>query len=83
MSVATWVGQTMPWRGPRPGRAKGRCGRPVAPLRPPSGLCLRFGKIGTSAFCFTQLREYFLYNFSEIQKQQKTGNWHCGILLTG
>jgi hypothetical protein len=25
--------------------------------------------------------EYFLCNFSETQKQQKTGNWHCGILL--
>jgi hypothetical protein len=21
--------------------------------------------------------------FSETQKQQKTGNWHCGILLIG
>jgi hypothetical protein len=22
-------------------------------------------------------------NFSETQKQQKIGNWHCGILLIG
>ena len=36
---------TSPWRGPAPGRAMGWCGRPVAPLRPFSGLCLRYGKI--------------------------------------
>jgi hypothetical protein len=30
----------------------------------------------TSGFCFVQFREYFLCNFSETQKQQKTGNWH-------
>jgi hypothetical protein len=24
-----------------------------------------------------------LCNFSETQKQQKTGNWHCGISLIG
>jgi hypothetical protein len=35
------------------------------------------------SFCFIQFREYFLCNFSETQKQQKTGNWHCGILLIG
>jgi hypothetical protein len=34
-------------------------------------------------FHFVQFREYFLCNFSETQKQQKTGNWHCGILLIG
>jgi hypothetical protein len=32
-------------------------------------------------FCFVQFREYFLCNFSETQKQQKIGNWHCGISL--
>jgi hypothetical protein len=59
------------------------CGPPVAPL------CLLFGSleasvnICTSSFCFVQFREYFLCNFSEIQKQQKTENWHCGILLIG
>jgi hypothetical protein len=36
-----------------------------------------------SDFCFIQFREYFLYNFSETQKQQKIGNWHCDILLIG
>jgi hypothetical protein len=39
--------------------------------------------IWTSGFCFVQFREYFLCNFSETQKQQKIGNWHCGISLIG
>jgi hypothetical protein len=34
-------------------------------------------------FCFIQFREYFLCNFSETQKHQKTRNWHYGILLLG
>jgi hypothetical protein len=34
-------------------------------------------------FCFVQFREYFQCNFSETQKQQKTGNWHYGISLIG
>jgi hypothetical protein len=34
-------------------------------------------------FCFIQFREYFPCNFSETQKQQKTGNWYCGISLIG
>jgi hypothetical protein len=32
---------------------------------------------------FVQFQEYFLCNFSETQKQQKTGNWHCGISSIG
>jgi hypothetical protein len=65
------------------GRTALLCGRPVAPL------CLLFGSLEASVnfwmtgFCFVQFREYFLCNFSETQKQQKTGNWHCGILLIG
>jgi hypothetical protein len=35
------------------------------------------------SFCFVQFREYFMCNFSETQKQQKIGNWHCGISLIG
>jgi hypothetical protein len=35
------------------------------------------------SFCFVQFWEYFLCNFSKTQKQQKTGNWHYGILLIG
>jgi hypothetical protein len=34
-------------------------------------------------FRFVQFREYFLCNFSKTQKQQKSGNWHCGISLIG
>jgi hypothetical protein len=64
-------------------RAALLCGRPVVPLR------LLFGLLEASlnnrrfGFCFVQFGEYFLCNFSETQKQQKTGNWHCGILLIG
>jgi hypothetical protein len=35
------------------------------------------------SFCFIQFQEYFPCNFSETQKQQKTTNWHYGILLIG
>jgi hypothetical protein len=42
-----------------------------------------FGKNKISGTCFIQFREYFLCSFSETQKQQKIGNWHCGILLVG
>jgi hypothetical protein len=63
------------------GRTVLLCGPLVAPLH------LLFGSLETSVnfwmfgFCFIQFREYFLCNFSETQKQQKTGNWHCGISL--
>jgi hypothetical protein len=59
------------------------CGALVAPLR------LLFGSLEASVnlwmfgFCFIQFREDFLCSFSETQKQQKTGNWHCGILSIG
>jgi hypothetical protein len=55
----------------------------MAPLR------LLFGSLEASVnfwmfgFCFVQFREDFLCNFSETQKQQKTGNWHCDISLIG
>jgi hypothetical protein len=63
-------------RGCRPGagRAALLCGQPVAPL------CLLFGLLEALlnnrrfGFCFIQFREYFLCNFSETQKLQKTGN---------
>jgi hypothetical protein len=76
-------GLTHRGRGQGLGRAALLCGRPVAPLR------LLFGSLEASVnfwmfgFCFVQFREYVLCNFSETQKQQKTGNWHCGILLIG
>jgi hypothetical protein len=76
-------GLTTRGREPGVGRAALWCGRHVAPLR------LLFGSLGASVnfwtfgFCFVQFREYFLCNFSETQKQQKIGNWHCCISLIG
>jgi hypothetical protein len=76
-------GHTHRGRGLALGRAALLCGPLVAPL------LLLFGSLEASVnfwtfgFCFVQFREYFLCNFSETQKQQKTGNWHCGILLIG
>jgi hypothetical protein len=70
-------------RGPGVGRAPWWCGCPVALL------CLLFGSLEASVnfrmfgFCFVQFREYFPCNFSETQKWQKTGKWHCGISLIG
>jgi hypothetical protein len=52
---------------------------------PPSHLrsSRSFDKNRRFGFCFVQFLEFFLCNFSKSQKQQKIGNWHCGILLIG
>jgi hypothetical protein len=71
---------TMGGHGQGLGRAPLLCGRPLAPLRLSFGLWYSFRKNKTSGTCFVQFREYFLCSLSETQKQQKTGNWHCGIL---
>jgi hypothetical protein len=65
------------------GRAALLCGRPVAPLHLLFGLLEALVNFWVFGFCFVQFREYFLCNFSETQKHQKIGNWHCGILLIG
>jgi hypothetical protein len=65
------------------GRAPLLCGRPLAPLRLSFDLWYSSGKNKTSGTYFVQFREYFLCSFSETQKQQKTGNWHCDILSIG
>jgi hypothetical protein len=65
------------------GHAALLCGRPVAPLHLIFGLLEASVNFWMFGFCFVQFREYFLCNFSETQKQQKTGNWHCGISLIG
>jgi hypothetical protein len=70
-------------RGPGAGRAALWCGQPVAPLRLLFRLMEASVNIRRFGFCFVQFQEYFLCNFSETQKQQKTGNWHYGILLIG
>jgi hypothetical protein len=79
----------------RPGGSHHRGARPGAGPRPlmvrlaPGPLWLFFGPRSSSGknrspeTCFVQFRKYFLCSFSETQKQQKTGNWHCGILLVG
>jgi hypothetical protein len=76
-------GQTIGGRGQGLGRAPLLCGQPLAPLRLPFGPRPSSRKNRSSGTCFIQFREYFLCNISETQKQQKIGNWHCGILLVG
>jgi hypothetical protein len=55
----------------------------VAPLRLLFGSLEASVKFWATGFGFVQFREYFLCNFSETQKLQKIGNWHCGILSIG
>jgi hypothetical protein len=74
-------GPLTPWRrGQGQGRASHVCGALVAPLLLLFGSLEASGKNKTFGFGFVQFREYFLCITSETQKQQKTGNWHCGIL---
>jgi hypothetical protein len=77
------VGLTTGGHGPALGHAPWWCGTPVAPLRLLFGSLEALVNFWTIGFCFIQFREYFLCNFSETQKQQKIGNWHCGISLIG
>jgi hypothetical protein len=84
--AASEVGQgglTTRGRGPRAGCAALWCGCLVAPLHLLFGSLEASVNFWTFSFCFVQFREYFLCNFSETQKQQKIGNWHCGISLIG
>jgi hypothetical protein len=61
------------WCGQGVARATLWCGCPLAP--PPSLLWTpsSYQVNRNFGFCFVQFREYFLCNFSETQKQQKTG----------
>jgi hypothetical protein len=72
---------------PTAARARGRvtlgCVCPLAPLRLSFGPRPSSGKNRSFGLCFVQFREYFLCSFSETQKQQKTGKWHCGISSIG
>jgi hypothetical protein len=74
---------TIGGRGQGLGHAPSWCGQPLAPLQLPFGPRPPSGKNGSFRTCFVQFREYFLCSFSETQKQQKTGNWHYGILSIG
>jgi hypothetical protein len=71
------------WLGQCQGRASLVCGALVAPLRLLFGSLEASEQNKTSGTYFVQFREYFLCITSETQKQQKTGNWHCGILSIG
>jgi hypothetical protein len=70
-------------RDQAPGRAALFCGALVAPIHLLFGSLEASVKFWATGFGFVQFQEYFLCNFSEIQKQQKTGNWYCGDLLIG
>jgi hypothetical protein len=89
--IYRWKGHVRGWtRGPHHLVARPR-GGPCHPMvRLPSGPPLSL--LWTPSLCqvnrnfgfhFVQFREYFLCNFSKTQKQQKIGNWHCGISLIG
>jgi hypothetical protein len=89
--IYRWKGGVRRWTRrphplvPQPGPGPCRPRVWPAPGPPPSHLrtSRRFGKNRRFSFCFVQFREYFLCSFSETQKQQKTGNWHCGVSLVG
>jgi hypothetical protein len=70
-------------RGQGLGRATLVCGAIVAPLRLLFDSLEASVKFWATGFGFVLFQEYFLCNFSETQKQQKIGNWHCGILSIG
>jgi hypothetical protein len=70
-------------RGQGLGHAPSWCGQPLAPLRLSFGPLPSSGKNRSFGGRFVQFREYFLCSFSKTQKQQKIGNWHCGILSIG
>jgi hypothetical protein len=83
MSEGSQGPHTLGWRGQGSTHATTRHGRPWPSLRLFFGLYLVSGENRNFGLRFIQFREYFLCNFSETQKWQKTGNWHCGILLIG
>jgi hypothetical protein len=68
MSEGTQGAHTTWWRGQGVTCATLWCGQPLALLRLCFGLCLRVRKNRRFGFRFIQFREYFLCNFSEIQK---------------
>jgi hypothetical protein len=76
-------GPTTWWRGPGAGHATLWCGWPLAPLRLCFGLRLASGKIGTLAFVLSNSKNISCVAFLKQKKQQKIGNWHCGISLIG
>jgi hypothetical protein len=82
--VRRWTRQSHPLVA-RPGPGPHHPRVWLAPGPPPSHLqtLSRFGKNRRFGFCSVQFWEYFLCSFFETQKQQKIGNWHCGVSLVG
>jgi hypothetical protein len=70
-------------RGQGLGHAALVWGQALAPLQLSFGPRPSCGKNRSSGTCFVQFWEYLLCSISETQKQQKIGNWHCGILSIG
>ena len=56
---------------PRGGRAATWCGRPAAPLRPPSGLRVCVGKIGTSGFVSSNSENISRTTFLKYKNSRK------------
>jgi hypothetical protein len=67
---------------PELGPRRPRVCRVLAPLRLIFGLRLVSGKIGGLAFVLSNFENISYVAFLK-HKQQKIGNWHCGILLVG
>jgi hypothetical protein len=74
MSEGSQGPHTWWWRGQEGTRATLWCASLLAPLQLSFGLCLVSGKNRRFGLRFVQFQEYILCNFSETQKQQKTGN---------
>jgi hypothetical protein len=73
---------TIAWHDLGVARAMAWCGRPLGPLCLCFGIRLVSGKIGTLAFILSNSENISCVTFLK-KKQQKTGNWHCGISLIG
>jgi hypothetical protein len=56
---------------------------PLAPLHLIFGLREALVKIGGSAFVSSNSENISCVTFLKDKKEQKIGNWHCGILLIG
>ena len=70
-SVEARGAHTTPRCGPRAGRAKARCGRPVAPLRLPFELRLRYVKLGTSLCVSSNSENISCTTFLEYKNNRK------------
>jgi hypothetical protein len=77
------AGLTPRWRGQGLGRAALGCCQALAPLRLIFGLRDASGKIAGLAFVSCNSENISYVAFLKHKKQQKTGNWHCGISLVG